>query len=284
PSGKLVQIEYALAAVGAGAPSVGIKATNGVVLATEKKQKSVLYDEHSIHKIEQVTRGIGMVYSGMGPDFRVLTRRARKLASQYFLTYQEQIPVDQLVQKVANVMQEFTQSGGVRPFGVSLLLAGWNHDEGKPYLYQCDPSISVRVQSLLKLCSRSSFYCRCLKSINEIFALLCVFLSLISLPSTRRIRYWVSHLNTTPLTINIVRRLKKNLLCNGLVITLELFQVNRYSDNLELEDAVHTAILTLKESFEGQMTEDNIEIGIGDVNGFRRLSPSEIKDYLASVS
>lgn len=45
-------------------------ATNGVVLATEKKQKSVLYDEHSIHKIEQVTRGIGMVYSGMGPDFR----------------------------------------------------------------------------------------------------------------------------------------------------------------------------------------------------------------------
>lgn len=45
---------------------------------------------------------------------RVLTRRARKLASQYFLTYQEQIPVDQLVQKVANVMQEFTQSGYVK--------------------------------------------------------------------------------------------------------------------------------------------------------------------------
>jgi len=57
----------------------------------------------------------------------------------------------------------------------------------------------------------------------------------------------------------------------------------RYSDGLELEDAVHTAILTLKESFEGQMTEDNIEIGICDHNGFRRLSPPEIKDYLASV-
>jgi len=40
PSGKLVQIEYALNAVAAGAPSVGIKATNGVVLATEKKQKN----------------------------------------------------------------------------------------------------------------------------------------------------------------------------------------------------------------------------------------------------
>jgi len=43
PSGKLVQIEYALNAVAAGAPSVGIKATNGVVLATEKKSKRPLY-------------------------------------------------------------------------------------------------------------------------------------------------------------------------------------------------------------------------------------------------
>ena len=45
-------------------------ATNGVVLATEKKQKSILYDEQSIHKIEMITKNIGMVYSGMGPDYR----------------------------------------------------------------------------------------------------------------------------------------------------------------------------------------------------------------------
>ena len=57
----------------------------------------------------------------------------------------------------------------------------------------------------------------------------------------------------------------------------------RYSDTLGLEDAVHTAILTLKESFEGQMTEDNIEIGICDKDGFKRLSPSEVKDYLAAI-
>ena len=47
-----------------------IPATNGVVLATEKKHKSILYDEHSIHKIEMITKNIGMVYSGMGPDYR----------------------------------------------------------------------------------------------------------------------------------------------------------------------------------------------------------------------
>jgi 20S proteasome alpha/beta subunit len=45
-------------------------ATNGVVLATEKKQKSILYDDTSIHKIELITKNVGMVYSGMGPDYR----------------------------------------------------------------------------------------------------------------------------------------------------------------------------------------------------------------------
>ena len=70
PSGKLVQIEYALNAVTAGSPSVGIIAQNGVVIATEKKQKSVLYDEHTTHKVEKITENIGMIYSGMGPDYR----------------------------------------------------------------------------------------------------------------------------------------------------------------------------------------------------------------------
>ncbi|XP_069121463.1 proteasome subunit alpha type-2 [Argopecten irradians] len=221
PSGKLVQIEYALAAVAAGAPSVGIKATNGVVLATEKKQKSILYDENSIHKIEMITKNVGMVYSGMGPDYRVLVKSARKSAQQYYMLYQEHIPTAQIVQRIAHVMQEHTQSGGVRPFGVSLLLAGWDEDEEKPYLYQCDPS-------------------------GAYFA-------------------W----KATAIGKNHV---------NG-----KTFLEKRYSDNLELEDAVHTAILTLKESFEGQMTEDNIEIGICNQDGFKRLSPAEVKDYLASV-
>ena len=64
PSGKLVQIEYALAAVASGAPSVGIKASNGIVLATEKKHKSILYEEQSMHKVEMISDHIGMVYSG----------------------------------------------------------------------------------------------------------------------------------------------------------------------------------------------------------------------------
>ncbi|KAK2166099.1 hypothetical protein LSH36_42g08028 [Paralvinella palmiformis] len=222
PSGKLVQIEYALAAVAAGAPSVGIKATNGVVIATEKKHKSILYDEHSIHKVEQLTKNMGMVYSGMGPDYRVLVKHSRRLAQNYYLTYQEHIPTGQLVQRIANVMQEYTQQGGVRPFGVSLLIAGWDDDEARPYLYQCDPS-------------------------GAYFA-------------------W----KATAMGKNFT---------NG-----KTFLEKRYNEDLELEDAVHKAILTLKESFEGQMTEDNIEIGLCDKNGFRRLTPSEVKDYLSAIA
>ncbi|XP_037050187.1 proteasome subunit alpha type-2 [Bradysia coprophila] len=219
PSGKLVQIEYALAAVAAGAPSVGIMAANGVVLATENKHKSILYDEQSVHKVESIADHIGMVYSGMGPDYRLLVKQARKMAQNYYLTYREPIPVAQLVQRVATLMQEYTQSGGVRPFGVSLLICGWDSD--RPYLFQCDPSGSY-------------------------FA-------------------W----KATAMGKNSI---------NG-----KTFLEKRYNKDLELDDAVHTTILTLKEGFEGQITADNIEVGICDQNGFRRLDVSTVKDYLANI-
>lgn len=219
PSGKLVQLEYALAAVSAGAPSVGIMASNGVVIATENKHKSVLYEEHSVNRVEMISGHIGMVYSGMGPDYRLLVKQARKLAQNYFLTYKEPIPVAQLVQRVATLMQEYTQSGGVRPFGVSLLICGWDND--RPYLFQCDPSGSY-------------------------FA-------------------W----KATAMGKNAV---------NG-----KTFLEKRYSEDLELDDAVHTAILTLKEGFEGKMTADNIEVGICDRNGFKRLDPATVKDYLVNI-
>jgi 20S proteasome subunit alpha 2 len=58
----------------------------------------------------------------------------------------------------------------------------------------------------------------------------------------------------------------------------------RYNDDIELEDAIHTAILTLKEGFEGEMTENNIEVGIVDSDKqFRVLSPEKLKYYISEV-
>lgn len=132
-SGKFVQIVYAVVAVAGGAPSVWIKAVNEVVSATEKEQKSILYDEWCAHK------HIGLVHSGMDPDYRVLVHRAGKLAQQYYLVYWESNPIAPLVQRVASVKQEYTQSGGVCPFGVSLLTCGWN-EEPPIFFFQSDPS------------------------------------------------------------------------------------------------------------------------------------------------
>ena len=197
-----------------------ISAKNGIVLATEKRLPSPLMSEDSVQKVSMVTKSIGMVYAGMGPDSRVLVKKARKAAQSYYQVYKETIPVSQLVREVASVMQEFTQSGGVRPFGVSLLVAGY--DDDGPQLCQIDPS--------------GSYYAWKASAIG------------------------------------------KNM------VNAKTFLEKRYSDDIELEDAIHTAILTLKEGFEGQVTENNIEIGIiGEDMLFKTLTPAETKDYLTEL-
>jgi 20S proteasome subunit alpha 2 len=138
PSGKLSQIEYALNAVNLGSTCLGICVSSGVVIAAENKMSSNLVDYPTVKKISEITPNIAVVYSGIGPDSRALVRRARQSAEAYYCIYREQIPIAQLVQQTATVMQEFTQSGGVRPFGVSLLMAGF--DDYGPQLYQIDPS------------------------------------------------------------------------------------------------------------------------------------------------
>lgn len=113
-------------------------AKNGVVIATEKKLPTILVDETSSKKIAMLSENAGIVYSGLGPDYRVLVRKARKKAQTYFQKYKEHAPASILVRELAAIMQEFTQSGGVRPFGVSILFAGF--DDDGPQLYQIDPS------------------------------------------------------------------------------------------------------------------------------------------------
>ena len=49
---------------------------------------------------------------------------------------------------------------------------------------------------------------------------------------------------------------------------------------MELEDAIHTALLTLREGFEGEMNSNNIEVGVVRNGKFSTLSPSQIQDYL----
>jgi len=136
--GTLQQIENATSAVNKGETALGIKTKAGVVLAVEKKLGSVLVDETSFHKIQPICDNTGAVYAGLGPDFRVLMEQSRKIASEYWLSYQTPVLTSTLVRETALAVQEATQAGGIRPFGISSLVA--SYDEDGPHLYQIDPS------------------------------------------------------------------------------------------------------------------------------------------------
>lgn len=86
-------------------------ASNGIVIATEKKSSSILIDDSMLEKVAVICPNIGIVYSGMGPDFRILVAKARKSAQAYWKIYGEYPPTRVLTQEIATVMQQATQSG-----------------------------------------------------------------------------------------------------------------------------------------------------------------------------
>jgi len=88
-------------------------ASNGIVIATEKKSSSILIDDSMLEKVAVICPNIGIVYSGMGPDFRILIAKARKSAQAYWKIYGEYPPTRVLTQEIATVMQKATQSGYV---------------------------------------------------------------------------------------------------------------------------------------------------------------------------
>lgn len=66
-------------------------------------------------------------------------------------------------------------------------------------------------------------------------------------------------------------------------VNAKTFLEKRYSDTLELDDGIHTALLTLRESFDVGMTEDNVEIAVCNKNGFMRLSKQQGRDHLGAL-
>ena len=119
-----------MTAVGNGETCLGIRAKNGCVIACEKKITSPLVDETSIYKVEQVCEYMGMTYSGIGPDFQQVLLKARKDAQVYHSKYMDNMTPFMMCQQVAGLFQEYTQSGGVRPFGLGLIMAGHDEENG----------------------------------------------------------------------------------------------------------------------------------------------------------
>ena len=138
PDGRLFQIEYAREAVKRGTTSVGIISKEGVVFAVDKKIKSKLIVPSSIEKIFKIDDHIATASSGLVADARRLIDIARNQAQVNKLQYHEPITVTGLAKYLGDLEQMYTQSGGVRPFGISLIIGGVS--DGECRIYETDPS------------------------------------------------------------------------------------------------------------------------------------------------
>ncbi len=138
PEGRLYQVEYATEAVRHGPLAVGVKAVDGVVLVGEKRAPHPLVDVDTLKKILLIDDHIGTAIAGLHADARKLIDQARIQAQINRLRYDEPISIRSLVVDICDTKQVYTQFGGVRPFGVSLLVGGI--DDAGPQLFTTDPS------------------------------------------------------------------------------------------------------------------------------------------------
>jgi proteasome alpha subunit len=138
PDGRLLQVEYAKKTVKQGSTAIGVVCSDGVVLVTDKRILDKLVVPDSVEKIFQIDEHIGATASGILSDARVLIERAQITAAQHKVTYDTPIDVLSVVKDICNLKQICTQSGGLRPFGVSILVAGI--DRSGASLFETDPT------------------------------------------------------------------------------------------------------------------------------------------------
>jgi proteasome alpha subunit len=136
PEGHLLQVEYAEKAIRLGMPSIGMICVDGVFILADKRIKDKLIVQKSANKIHEIDDNIIASIAGIISDARVLIEKSQVIAQQHRVTYDSAIEPELVVKEISNIKQQFTQYGGARPFGTSLMFAGLNGK--KPELYATD--------------------------------------------------------------------------------------------------------------------------------------------------
>jgi proteasome alpha subunit len=138
PDGRLLQVEYAKKTVRLGNTAIGMVCKDAVLLVADKRIVDTLVVPEAIEKIFQIDDHIISTASGILSDARILIERAQLKAQQNRITFDSPIDTLTIVKDLCNLKQYCTQSGGLRPFGVSLLIAGVDEDGLK--LFETDPT------------------------------------------------------------------------------------------------------------------------------------------------
>jgi len=138
PDGRLLQVEYAKKTVKQGSTAIGLVCKDGVVLVADKRITSPLLVADSVEKMFRIDDHIAATAAGIISDARVLVDRAQVKAQQHAVTYDSKIDVLSIVKDMCDLKQICTQSAGLRPFGVSLLVGGVEED-GSMKLFVTEP-------------------------------------------------------------------------------------------------------------------------------------------------
>ena len=138
PDGRLLQVEYAKKTVKQGSTAIGIRCKDGVLLVADKRIVDDLIVVESIEKTFMIDNHIAATAAGILSDARVLVERAQLTAQQHKVTYDGPIDVLSVVKDICDLKQVTTQSGGYRPFGVSLIIGGV--DDTGVRLFETDPT------------------------------------------------------------------------------------------------------------------------------------------------
>jgi proteasome alpha subunit len=141
PEGHLYQVDYASKIIEKGSPAVAITYKNGIVVVTDKKIYSSLIIPKSIEKVFKIDNHIWTACSGLIGDGRRLVDFARQIAQENRTYYDNAIEIETLVRRIASIIQYFTQYGGARPFGVSLIIAGV--DSLGKHIFETEPSGAI---------------------------------------------------------------------------------------------------------------------------------------------
>ncbi|MBN2422795.1 archaeal proteasome endopeptidase complex subunit alpha [Candidatus Woesearchaeota archaeon] len=139
PDGRLLQVEYAKKTVRQGSTAIGMTCKDGVLFVTDKRIVDKLIVSDTVEKIWKIDEHIMATASGILSDARVLIDRAQIKAQQHRVTYDSPVDIISIVKDISDLKQICTQSGGLRPFGVSLLVGGVDSNN-EPKLFETDPT------------------------------------------------------------------------------------------------------------------------------------------------
>jgi len=134
PEGHLLQVEYAEKTVRLGSSSIGMVCSDGVFIIADKRITDKLVVSKSANKIYEIDSHIIASVAGIVSDARVLIEKAQILAQQQRMTYDAPIEPELIIKEISSIKQQFTQYGGARPFGISIMIAGINGKKSQLYV------------------------------------------------------------------------------------------------------------------------------------------------------